>query len=393
MLTLVLALALNGTAPQDSVTLTEALARARAHRPVVMQAAAGVAEARGAARIGTTVPDPVFSYNWTGDAPREHATVTQPLDWLLRHGSDRAAGRAGVARAEADSTATMATLARDVRVAFYDAVAGRRALALTEDQAALADSLARAADARLAAGDISELERDQVAQEAARARYAMSLAREDARVAEAAFLRALGASSPVEPAGELEDGLDAAPPAATPIDALPSLRAALADSAASAARARGAAIAQLPLPDLQGGVEWNDPTNPNQGATELLGFAIPLPLWNHGGGAAAEARAQARRDAAAAGEARLEMERALEERAVRLAGAASRARFDRDSLYPAARQLRERAITAYRAGATGVLPVFDAMRGERDAALTLVRDLVAYQDALADWNALLGRTD
>ena len=393
MLALALALALNSAAAQDSVTLTEALARARAHRPLVTEAAAGVAEARGAARTGTTVPNPVFSYTWTGDTPSEHVTLTQPLDWLMRHGSDRAAGRAGVARAEADSTATMATLARDVRVAFYDAVAGRRALALTEDQAALADSLARAADARLAAGDISELERDQVAQEAARARYAVSLAQEDVRVAQGSLVRAIGASTPVEPAGALDDGLDEVSPAATSVDGLPSLRAVLADSAASAARARAASISQLPLPDLQGGVEWNDPTNPNQGATELLGFAIPLPVWNHGGGAAAEARAQARRDAAAAGEARLEAERALAERAARLEGAASRARFDRDSLYPAARRLRERAIAAYRAGATGVLPVFDAMRGERDAALTLVRDLVAYQDALADWNALLGRTD
>ncbi|MGB7213402.1 MAG: hypothetical protein WBC97_12340, partial [Gemmatimonadales bacterium] len=109
--------------------------------------------------------------------------------------------------------------------------------------------------------------------------------------------------------------------------------------------------------------------------------------------AAAEAKARARQDAAAAGEARLEATRALEERSVRLQEAAGRARFDRDSLYPAAHRLRQRALTAYSAGATSVLPVFDAMRGERDAALILVRDLVAYQDALAQWNALVGRTD
>lgn len=392
LLTLVIALALQGPATHDSLTLTEAMARARAHRPLVTAAAAGVAEARGAARAGTTVPNPVLSYTWTGDTPREHATVTQPLDWLLRHSSDHAAGRAGIERAVADSEGTMAALARDVRVAFYDAVAGARAMALTEEQADLADSLARAADLRLAAGDISELERDQVAQEAQRARYAVSLAREDARVAQATFTRTLGADG-VAPKGSLEDGLDRPAAPAPPVDRLPSLRAVLADSAGSAARARAAAISQLPLPDLQGGVEWNDPTNPNQGSTELLGFAIPLPIWNHGGGAAAEARARARVDAAAAGEARLEAERALQERQVRLEEAASRARFDRDSLYPAAHRLRQRAVAAYRAGATSILPVFDAMRGERDAGLTLVRDLVAYQDALAEWNSLLGRTD
>ena len=392
LLTLVIALALQGPATHDSLTLTEALARALGRRPLVTAAAAGVAEARGGARAGSTVPNPVFSYTWTGDTPREHATVTQPLDWLLRHSSDRAAGRAGIERAEADSESAMAALARDVRVAFYDAVAGARAMALTEEQAGFADSLARAADLRLATGDISELERDQVAQEAARARYAVSLAREDARVAQAAFVRVLGGGD-VAPHGSLEDGLDRSTAMATTVGQLPSLRAVLADSAASAARARAAGVSQLPLPELQGGVEWNDPTNPSQGSTELLGFAIPLPLWNHGGGAAAEARARARVDAAAAGEARLGAERALQERRVRLEEAGDRARFDRDSLYPAAHRLRERAVVAYRAGATSILPVFDAMRGERDAGLTLVRDLVAYQDALADWNSLLGRTD
>ncbi|HEV2291581.1 MAG TPA: hypothetical protein VGR60_07060, partial [Gemmatimonadales bacterium] len=84
---------------------------------------------------------------------------------------------------------------------------------------------------------------------------------------------------------------------------------------------------------------------------------------------------------------------ALQAASVRLEEAAGRAVFDRDSLYPASRRLRERAIIAYRGGETSVLPVFDAMRGERDAALTLVRDLVAFQDALADWNALVGRMD
>ena len=392
MLTLVFALALQGPAP-DSVTLTEALARARAHRPVVTAAAAGVAEARGAARAAATAPNPVISYSWTGNAPRQHFTVDQPLDWLLRHPSDHSAGSAGIARATADSEATLAALARDVRVAFYDAIAGARALALTEEEAALADSLARAADVRLKSGEISQLERDQVAQEAQRARYAVSLAREEERVAETVFARTIGSARESAPVGALEDGLDLPLPATPQVDALPALRIALADSAASAALARSAAIAQLPLPDLQGGVEWNDPTTPNQGSTAIIGLAVPLPIWNHGGGVAAEARARATQDAALAGEARLEAARALAERRVRLEEAAGRARFDRDSLFPAARRLRERAVTAYRAGATSVLPVFDALLGERDAALALVRDLTAFQDALAEWNALAGRTE
>lgn len=374
------------------LTLAQALARARAHRPVVAEAAALVAEARGLTRTAGTIPNPIASYSWTGAEPRQHAIATQPLDWLLRRSADRAAGRAGESRAAADSTSVLADLGRQVRITFYDALAGAEALRLTTDGAALADSLSRAADARYAAGDISRLERDQVAQEAQRARYAVSLAREESRVAAAAFARAVGESDPAaaSPAGSLDDGLALELPARPPLDRLPAVRAAVADSLASAARARSAAIARLPLPEVQGGVEWNAPSTVGEGSTILLGISIPLPLWNQGGGAAAAARARADRDAAAATEARSGANLALSGGRIRLEEAAGRARFDRDSLYPAARRLREQAVAAYRAGETSVLPVFDAMRGERDAALTLVRDLVAFQDALADWNALVG---
>ena len=393
MLAVLILLAQSG-AGSDSLSLSAALAHARARRPVVTQAAALVAEARGTTRAASTIANPVLSFSWTGDAPQRHAIVDQPLDWLFRHGPDRAAGRAGEARAAADSTSLMADLSRDVRVAFYDALAGSESLRLTREGAALADSLARAADARLRAGDISQLERDQVAQEAARARYAVSQALEEARVSEAAFARAIGATDTetATPVGALDDGLGNVATEAVALDQLPVVRSATADSTASAELAKSARLAQLPVPDIQGGAEWGTPGEA-QGTTTVIGLTVPLPLWNHGGGAAAAARAKAAGDAAAATETRLEAARALRERDVRLEETASRARFDRDSLFPAARQLRERALAAYRSGETSALPVFDAMRGERDAALTLVRDLVAFQDALAERNALLGRTD
>jgi len=47
-------------------------------------------------------------------------------------------------------------------------------------------------------------------------------------------------------------------------------------------------------------------------------------------------------------------------------------------------------VRAYQAGETGILPVLEALRSERDAALAGVQDLLAYQSALADWEALIG---
>jgi len=92
-------------------------------------------------------------------------------------------------------------------------------------------------------------------------------------------------------------------------------------------------------------------------------------------------------------ETRLESARALREARVRLVESSGRARFARDSLLPQAALLRGRAVRAYQAGETGILPVLDALRSEREVVLGAVQDQLAYQEALADWYALLGRVD
>jgi cobalt-zinc-cadmium efflux system outer membrane protein len=136
------------------------------------------------------------------------------------------------------------------------------------------------------------------------------------------------------------------------------------------------------------GVEWGDPTLP--GALGLIGIALPLPLWNREGGPVEAARARAVRASALAREARLDARRQARETRIHLVAAAARARFDRDTLVPAAGSLRARAVRAYRAGETGILPVLDALRGERDIALAALQDQLAFQEALAEWYALSG---
>jgi outer membrane protein, heavy metal efflux system len=388
-----LALLLVTQGPGDSVSLDAALARARALRGQVTVAAAQVAEARAALRGAGAITNPTVSYSHTGATPQEHFLFDQPLDFLLRRGPERSAARARIAGAEADSSLTMAGLAREVRSTFYRALAAAGAERLVAAQAILADSVARIAAARLREGDISLLEQEQAAQEAARARQALSTAREAARVAEAALGRVIAWDGAVPPhaAGLLDAGLADQPPALPVADSLPAVRTAVAESAATSALARSAAVSRIPLPTLQGGAEWNDPSQP--GTLAVLGFAVPLPLWQSGGGPAAEAAARARRAAALAGETRLESGRALREVRIRLVETGGRARFARDSLLPQAAVLRARAVRAYQAGETGILPVLDALRSEREVALAAVQDQLAYQEALADWHALLGRVE
>jgi outer membrane protein TolC len=90
-------------------------------------------------------------------------------------------------------------------------------------------------------------------------------------------------------------------------------------------------------------------------------------------------------------EARLDAERQVRLARIHLEETAARARFARDTILPGAGVLRERAVRAYGAGETGILPVLDALRGERDASLAALQDQLAFQEALADWFALTGR--
>jgi len=392
---LLIAHGLSGYGQQDSLTLDSALALARAHRGQVAVAAAMVAAARADRRAILALPNPTASYTYTGDAPRRHATIDQPLDWLLRRGSDGAAGRGGIGVALADSTRLLAEVAREARSAFYAALGTSRRLALAEDEAALADSLAGIAARRRAAGEISELEQAQAALEAARARQLVSASREDHQLAVAELGRALGVppETLAPPGGALDGELSAPVPAAPMVDALPMVMAARADSTMARGLYHAAQWSRVPLPSVQAGVEWSDPANPTVGSTILLGLSLPLPLWQSGGAPAAAARARADRAAAQLREVRGDAARLLAQAAARVQETARRAVVARDSILPLATRQRDLALVAYTAGETGIVPVLDALRAEREVVRDLVNDLVAYQVARADWLALIGSSE
>lgn len=383
-----------GQQPSPALTLDDALRQALSARGRPATAAAVVAEARAQRRLAGQLPNPNASYTRTQDPPRQHLLFDQSFSWLLTRGYARAAAKASVLRAEADSVLTMTTLVRDVQIAFFDALGAAESLRLVTEQVGIADSLARIAQARLQAGDISRLELEQAEQEARRAQQALSEAREGARTASASLSRAIGWSglAPPVPTGSLDIGLGTEQLASLGADSLPSVRAAVADSMATAFTLRSTRLGRVPVPSLTAGGDWDDPGRPGR-SFSIIGLAIPIPLWNFGGGERGVAQARADLAAAQAREARLEGARALADSRIRLEESGRRAQFTRDSLVPSARALRERAVLAYRAGETSVLQVLDAIRGERDVVLAGVQDLLAFQVARARWLALFWRME
>lgn len=380
--------ALMASQAPDTLTIDAALARAREARPRVAAAAAMVERARGTARLGALIANPTAQFEVDDNAPTSKLTVTQPLGWLARRGSDLAAGRATIARARADSAQMLADVARDVRRSFFGALVADRRLVLASEQSTLADSLAGLAARRLVAGDISGLERDQVSLEASRARIAADQAREIADVAHTELARAVAwDGEPPRAVGALDDGLADAVRSAGSMSVadLPVVRAAAADSAAAAARLRSARIARIPIPGLVAGREWGSGNN------LILGVALPIPIFSLGGEAVAQARGAANELAALATEARQASRAQLAAALTRSELSARRAVFARDVLMPDARRVRQGAVRLYEQGSTSVLPVLDALRAERDVTREALVELLSYQHARADLDALLGR--
>jgi cobalt-zinc-cadmium efflux system outer membrane protein len=384
------------SASADSLTLADALERARTTRPQVAVAAATVERARGAKRVATIIPNPSAQFEADDQSPTRKLVITQSLAWLPRRGADLTAGRAGIARAAADSAQLMAMLAREVRGAFYGALAANELLRIAETQSILADSLVRLADRRVAAGDIASIERDQIAQEAVRARLFTSQAREAAGVADAELRRAVAwaSDSPIVPQGRLEDALHSAgandvvlPP---DMHTLPLLRAATADSAMAAARLTSARLAQLPMPAFIAGREWNSGTAAVRDNV-ILGLSMPLPFWTQGRESTAEAAGVAHEARARAAETRLTLTAQIAAARARAGEAERRARLAHDTLWADAQRMREGAVRLYDSGRTNIVVLFDALRTERDAARTMVQELLAFQNARAEFLALLGR--
>jgi outer membrane protein TolC len=190
--------------------------------------------------------------------------------------------------------------------------------------------------------------------------------------------------------GDLGDGLGVADRLESPsIDQMPIVRLGLADSAAAASLLASARRGRIPIPGLELGHEWRDPTLPGQ-SFWLFGLTIPIPLLNQNGARVAVTGARAEQAAAAVKEARLDAAQQLAEARARLDEAAARALRARDSLIPAAQQLRGRAVLAYQLGETGLLAVLEALRTEREAESAGLEDLLAFQEAKATWYSLLG---
>src|SRR5258705_4018478 len=287
-------------AAQQPVTRAQAVSAALARGARVALGRADTTAARGLVRSARAFPNPTLAATYTKDLPQYHAALDLPLDLPWLRGA-----RIGAAESAREATRLgfafeRAAIRFDVETTYTSALAAARRADLSRRTALDADSLRRIADLRRRVGDVSELD---VRLAAVNAGQLENIAVDDSLAALNALLSLqlqMGLAGD-EPTIALADSL--APPAggqavaggAPPPLPIRAAEATLRSAERSLAFSRRSRFA----PNLELGFDTGDPSSPTpHQLLPVVGFSLPLPLFNWSGGEVM--RAVAERDPAVA---------------------------------------------------------------------------------------------
>lgn len=365
---------------QQPVTRADAVAAALARGARVALGRADTAAARGLVRAARAFPNPALSASYTKDVPQYHAILDLPLDLPWLRGARIGAAESAREAARYGFAFERAAIRFDVETTYTNALAAARHAGLSRRTALDADSLLRIAELRREVGDVSELD---VRLAAVNAGQLENIAVDDSLAALGTLLSLqlqMGLTGD-EPAIVLADSL--APPVA---GEAPEGRALLPIAAAeaslrSAERSLAFSRRSRFAPNLELGFDTGDPSSPTpHQLLPVVGFSLPLPLFNWSGGEVM--RAVAERDRARA---QLDLTRRETTAAVVRARrdlAAARARLNRATgLVESANRIAAMSLRAYSEGAVALASVLEAQRNAREILARYIDDLAAADAA------------
>src|SRR6185295_12735119 len=361
---------------QQPVTRADAVATALAHGTRIALGRADTTAALGGARAARAFPNPTFSGSYTKDTPNYHALADLPLDmpWLR-------SPRIGAAEAARDAaryrfTYERAAIRFDVDTTYTRSLATAMHARLSRRTADDADSLLKIAELRRDVGDVSELD---VRLAAVNAGQLENVALDDSLAALTTLLSLqlqMGLTGDA-PAVTLRDSLVAPPAPDTSLAPVAAAAAAL----RSAERTVGFTRASLFAPSFQIGLDKGDPgsATPSQ-LLPVIGFSLPVPLFNWSGGEVTRATAERDRARAELDLARRESDAAV--MGARRALAAARDRLRRSAaLVESANRVATMSLQAYSEGAVPLANVLEAQRNAREIVARYIDDLAATDTA------------
>ena len=391
--------------PSPEVAIALALERSETLRA----AQEAVRASRGDLLQAGLRPNPEFQIDYqnaSGSGPYRGGRPLETnarLAQRLEVGGQRAA-RAGVAARDValtghDLAAARLDLIRDVRAAFAQAVAARRAVAIEQDRRRIAEEFLRATRERVRAGREAPAQELRAETALSAASIAQDRALQEAAVAPRA-LAVLLAAEEVEIAGHAADAwfadIGPAPAAAAGrhLEANPDF-ARLGD-AVERARAALELERRRAVPDVtvSGAIgQYREASQTAMDTTVILGVSVPLQVFDRNQGNIARAAAYLARTEFVSRQARRALEASLAEAGRRLDAAWRAADALRRTALPAAGQAFGFSREGYREGKFSFLEVLDAQRALFEARGQLNDALREVHTRRADVDRLVGGPD
>lgn len=383
-----------------TLTLARALELAGASSPALDAAAAELRAAEAGRQIAALRPNPSLSVdaeNLAGSGPyRGFASLeaTTSLTVPVELGGKRSA-RIGLADARSDRAAIEAAVARaDLRLAvtraYAEAVAAQQRLVVARDQARIAAEAHRAATVRVQAGRASPIEVERANVTRINAEAALARASRLAEVSARLLSRLTG--QPV--VSDLDWNWFADVRAGfgpfAPIDGADTLAVAAADADLTIADAAVKLARSQRVPDLSVGAGARYMRESGDTAA-VFSLSVPLPLFNNGGAALAQASAERQSSEARQRMTALEVEQAVALAQAEAANAATSARAAKGPALAAAEEAARIARIGYREGKFGQLDLLDAERTLSETRDAVIAALLAYHIAQAQLERLTTR--
>ena len=384
----------------QTLSLDRALELAGATSPTLDAAEADIQAAAAARTVAGLRPNPsvtVEAENVAGSGPYrgvESLETTTSLALPIELGGKRSA-RIGVADARSQRTLIQAAITQaDLRLsviqAYAEAAAAQQRLTTARDQARIAAEGLRAAQVRVQAGRASPIEAERANVARINADAEVERTQRLVEVARYSLSRIIG--QPV--AGNLDTGWFANVRAAYgPMQAIESagtlaMAAAEADLAIAVAGVRLARAQRVPDLTVGAGARYMRDTGDT---AALFSISIPLPLFNNGRAAVAQASSERLRAEAQQRVTAIEVDQAIARAQAEAANAATTAATASGPALQAAEEAARIARIGYREGKFGQLELLDAERTLAETRLAAIDALLNYHSAQAQLERLTVR--
>jgi outer membrane protein, heavy metal efflux system len=279
----------------------------------------------------------------------------------------------------------------EAKKTFVDVVASAEHMAFTADLLRLAEQVQRTVSARVHAGKVSPIEETRTRVAVSTARLQVSQARHLHEAAKKRLAASWGSTTPVF-AG-VSGSLDTTTPIPS-MDALtaqvqknPDIARWVSEMAARLAHVEVARSKTIPDLTLSGGVRY---LNETKEGTFVLGFSLPLPLFDRNQGGILEAHARLTKAELERRAAEVRVNTALAESYQHLVIAANEVTTLQSDVLPAAEEAFQATQEGYRLGKFGLLDVLDVQRTFFETRGRYLEALATYHKAVADLERLSG---